>query len=61
MAALSEFTSAGDQAQEWMPEGSIRIAEYFYVEEEREQMALVETVEGIRLRVPRSALPTDEE
>ena len=60
MAALSNFTSAGNQAQEWMPEGSIRIAEYFYVEEEREQMALVETVEGMRLRVPRSALPSDE-
>ena len=61
MAALSEFTSAGNQAQEWMPEGSIRIAEYFYIEEEREQMALVETLEGVRVRVPRSALPTNEE
>ena len=61
MATLSEFTSTGNQTQEWMPEGSIRIAEYFYIEEEREQMALVETMEGMRIRVPRSALPVDEE
>ena len=61
MAALSEFTSTGNAVEEWMPEGSVRVAEYFYLEEEKQQMALVETMEGERVRIPRSSLPSDPE
>ena len=61
MAALSEFTSTGNAVEEWMPEGSVRVAEYFYLEEEKQQMALVETMEGERVRIPRSSLPADPE
>ena len=31
MVDLAEFTSMGNQQAEWMPEGNIRISEYFYV------------------------------
>ena len=41
LAELSEFTAVGNQKPEWMPEGNIRIAEYFYIEETREEMVLV--------------------
>lgn len=30
--SLTEFHSIGDQGEEWMPEGKVRIAEYFYVD-----------------------------
>jgi hypothetical protein len=54
LAELSEFTSVGNQQPEWMPEGNIRIAEYFYIEETREMMVIVADAEGRPNRYPRS-------
>tara|TARA_B100000949_G_C14289143_1_gene456185 strand:- start:5874 stop:8279 length:2406 start_codon:yes stop_codon:yes gene_type:complete len=50
---LSEFTSSGNQQAEWMPEGSVRIAEYFYVEETREQVVILLMPDGSKQKVPR--------
>ena len=30
--SLTEFATMGDQGQDWLPEGKIRVAEYFYTE-----------------------------
>ena len=54
LASLSMFTSPGNDEQEWLPDGNIRIAEYFYVEESREVMILLENQDGVRIRVPQS-------
>lgn len=54
LASLSMFTAPGNDEQEWLPDGNIRIAEYFYVEESREVMILLENQEGVRIRVPQS-------
>lgn len=35
MSSLVEFMSTGDRSPDWMPEGKIRIAEYWYVEYEK--------------------------
>lgn len=35
------FASIGDRSSDWMPEGKVRIAEYFYVEEDDEEIALL--------------------
>ena len=32
MTSLKDFSAAGNNAQDWLPEGKVRIAEYFYVE-----------------------------
>jgi hypothetical protein len=56
LAGLSEFTSVGNAEQEWMPEGNIRIAEYFYVEETREVMILLMLPDGTQVREPKSSL-----
>ena len=58
MAELADFTSVGNTQPEWMPEGNIRIAEYFYVEEARETFVLLETVTGERIRYPKADLGT---
>mgnify|MGYP003146377349 CR=1 FL=1 len=55
LAGLSEFTSVGNTEQEWMPEGNIRIAEYFYVEETRETMVLLMMPDGSQVREPKSS------
>jgi hypothetical protein len=59
MVDLAEFTSMGNQQAEWMPEGNIRIAEYFYVEEIREMIAILANLEGGQQKVPRESF-TDE-
>ena len=59
MVDLAEFTSVGNQQAEWMPEGNIRIAEYFYVEEVREMIAILANLEGGQQKVPRDSF-TDE-
>jgi hypothetical protein len=56
LAGLSEFTSVGNAEQEWMPEGNIRIAEYFYVEETKELMVLLMLPDGRQVREPKSSL-----
>lgn len=56
LAGLSDFTSSGNTEQEWMPEGNIRIAEYFYVEEVREEMVLLLLPDGRRVREKKSSL-----
>ena len=61
LADLSEFSGVGNDQQEWMPEGNVRIAEYFYVEEKREKMSVVQNAEGLRVRVPSSSLPPVDE
>jgi hypothetical protein len=55
MAQLADFTSAGNDQPEWMPEGNVRIAEYFYVEETRESIVIIANAEGLKQQVPRSA------
>jgi hypothetical protein len=59
MVDLAAFTSVGNQQAEWMPEGNIRIAEYFYVEEVREMIAILANLEGGQQKVPRDSF-TDE-
>ena len=56
MAELAEFTSTGNDQPEWMPEGNIRIAEYFYVEEIREQIIVVAMEDGSKHQLPREAV-----
>ena len=56
MAELAEFTSTGNDQPEWMPEGNIRIAEYFYVEEIREQIIVVAMEDGSKQQLPREAV-----
>ena len=60
LAGLSGFTSTGNDEQEWMPEGNIRVAEYFYVEEVREAMVLLLLPDGSRVREKRSSLSGTE-
>jgi hypothetical protein len=52
LASLTEFTSIGDQGVDWMPEGKIRIAEYFYVEEVKTPLSLVQLPDGSTEIVP---------
>ena len=40
--SLSDFTSIGDQAPVWLPNGNIRVAEYWYVVEDVEQLLDIE-------------------
>ncbi len=35
------FAMQGDRSSEWMPEGKVRVAEYFYVEEDSEKISLL--------------------
>ena len=60
LAELSEFTGVGNQKPEWMPEGNIRIAEYFYVEEIREEMVLIMGPQGTTERYPKSLFPSTD-
>ena len=60
LAGLSDFTSSGNMEQEWMPEGNIRIAEYFYIEETRETMVLLLLPDGSRVRERRSSLSSTD-
>jgi|TARA_R110000824_G_scaffold116455_12_gene267938 hypothetical protein len=60
LAELSEFTGVGNQKPEWMPEGNIRIAEYFYVEETREEMVLIMGPQGTTERYPKSLFPSTD-
>ena len=56
LASLSEFTSTGNTEQEWMPEGNIRIAEYFYVEEVKEMMILLILPDGSEQRQSKASI-----
>ena len=60
LAELSEFTAVGNQKPEWMPEGNIRIAEYFYIEETREEMVLVLGPEGEQQRYPKALMQSTD-
>jgi hypothetical protein len=33
-ASLSDFSALGDEAQDWFPEGAVRVAEYYYIEDQ---------------------------
>jgi hypothetical protein len=33
-ASLTDFSGLGDEAKDWFPEGCVRVAEYYYVEDE---------------------------
>lgn len=35
------FASVGDRSPEWLPEGKVRIAEYYYIEETKKEVALL--------------------
>ena len=54
MASLSQFTSTGNAQEQWLPDGMIRIAEYFYVEERREVMVVMEGPDGARSKHPKA-------
>ena len=54
LAALSNFTGTGNTAPEWMPEGNIRVAEYFYIQETRDVMVLIQNADGTTVRVPKA-------
>ena len=54
MASLSQFTSTGNAQEQWLPDGMIRIAEYFYVEERREVMVVMEGPDGERSKHPKA-------
>ena len=53
LADLANFTGPGNAQEEWLPDGTIRIAEYFYIEEEREVMVVLETPDGSRVKEPK--------
>lgn len=63
-ASLSEFSSLGDQAQLWLPNGGVRIAEYWYIEEETEVLleifvkpnAFIPGDQGRSMKVVQSAI-----
>lgn len=57
MASLETFQSTGDRAPDWYPEGKVRIAEYFYVEHEDREIALIEDEDGTQLTVPKDYVP----
>ena len=38
-ASLMDFTGLGDEAQDWFPEGAVRVAEYYYLHETRVELA----------------------
>lgn len=56
-ATLSGFASLGDQANDWFPEGKIRIAEYFYDEPETYTLVQLSTGEAIDKEVLPKRLP----
>jgi hypothetical protein len=60
LASLSQFTSTGNAQEYWLPDGMIRIAEYFYIEEKREVMVVLEGPDGMRMKQPKSALKTTD-
>ena len=39
LRSAEEFSSIGDRAPEWMPEGRIRVAEYYYVDVKKERIS----------------------
>jgi hypothetical protein len=46
-SSLEEFMSLGDSPPEWMPEGRIRVAEYFYIEQTRGTLRAVVGPDGV--------------
>ena len=58
-SALSDFSSVGDAAAGWMSKETIRIAEYFYVEEKMQTIYLLE--DGSQTaNLPEGAVPINE-
>lgn len=55
--SLELFQSTGDRQPDWFPEGKIRIAEYFYVEEVDRTLALIAGPNGTTLKVPTKQVP----
>ncbi len=46
-ASLSEFVSTGDDSvQDWMPEGKVRVAEYWYVDVTEDVIVLIQWPDG---------------
>ena len=48
-ATLNDFSSIGDQAPEWATRDTIRVAEYFYIEEEEVDGRKVDTVRWAKI------------
>lgn len=44
--SLEQFRSVGDKSPDWFPEGRVRIAEYWYVEEIERELALIPAQEA---------------
>lgn len=56
-ATLSDFSSVGDNAAEWATKETIRIAEYFYVQEDDYQLCLLTTGETVKsTEIPEGAI-----
>jgi hypothetical protein len=49
LAGLTEFTSIGDRSASWLTKDSVRVAEYFYIEREQAEIALLASGEVVRL------------
>lgn len=55
--SLELFQSVGDRQPDWFPEGKVRIAEYWYVEHKKREIALIRGEDGTTLTVPMSQVP----
>lgn len=58
-SSLDDFQSIGDQRPDWMPNGSIRVARYWYVEEKRERVVLLKMLNGEEQAVRKSDVNLD--
>jgi hypothetical protein len=59
-ATLAEYASVANPEPGWFPEGNIRIAEYFYVEEEDTTLALIDLGNGNTKAVDKSKIVDGE-
>ncbi len=56
LASLIRFTGIGNVPPDWMPEGNVRIASYYYVDIEVSELAFVELPDGSFQTVPSDQL-----
>lgn len=47
-ASLMDFSGLGDEAQDWFPTGAVRVAEYYYIEDESVNLC---EVDGVTMKV----------
>ena len=61
LAGLSEFSGIGNTKPEWMPEGNVRVAEYFYIEEERQKVVVMMNASGETQIVPKADMGLEDD